>query len=167
MHAVGADQEVARHSCPARKDRSDAAVVLNNIFELHARPITGIRQLPPQRPIEQRPGRENFIERQPRDHRAIVPEAKAHGERDADRLVDGNAKPAHDLEHFDMRADADAAAGEVAGAALEHRHLPAGLAQQKAGEQAAERTADDQCATHRIRSGCLDPRNFLLYLAND
>ncbi len=62
--------------------------------------------------------------------------------------------PAHDLELLDMRADARAAAGEVARAALEHRHVPPGLTQQQSGEQPAERAPDDQCATHCLCPFC-------------
>jgi len=69
-----------------------------------------------------------------------------------DRRVHRDAEPPHDVEHLDMRADANAAAREVAGAPLEHRHVPPGLAQQQGGEQPAERAADDKCATRHVRS---------------
>ena len=129
MQAIGADQQVALHPRAIGEDRGDAAVMLSDIHELHARPVASIRQSPPQRAVEQRPGAEDFFERQLRDHRAVAVEANARCNRDADQLIDDNSEPAHDLEHFDMGADADAAAGHVAAAAFEHGHVPTGLAQ--------------------------------------
>ena len=102
--------------------------------------------MPAQRAVEERPRAQDFLEWQPRDHRAASVEANARADRNAERPVDGDAEPAHDVKQFDVRADADAATGEIAAAAFEHRNLPAGLAQQQPGKQAAERAADDQCA---------------------
>jgi hypothetical protein len=97
----------------------------------HTRPVARVRQTPPQRSVEQRPGGQSFLEWQPRDHGAVAVKADARRDRDADALIDGDAEPPHDLELLDMRADADAAACEIAAAALEHRDVPAGLPQEQ------------------------------------
>ena len=55
MQAVGADQQIARDFCAIGENRGDIAVMLNNILKLHARPVAGVRQKPPQRAVKQRP----------------------------------------------------------------------------------------------------------------
>jgi hypothetical protein len=47
MQAVGADQEVAVNFGAVGEDCGGAVFVLSKILELHARPVAGIRQLPP------------------------------------------------------------------------------------------------------------------------
>ena len=131
MRAVGTDQKIALHLYAIGEKRGDAARILGNVLELQTRPVARVRQTPPQRSVEQRPGGQSFLERQPRDHGAVAVKADTRRDRDADALIDGDAEPAHDLELLDMRADADAAACEIAAAALEHRDVPAGLPQEQ------------------------------------
>src|SRR5215471_16617824 len=127
MRAVGTDQKIALHLYAIGEKRGDAARILGNVLELHTRPVARVRQTPPQRSVEQRPGGQSFLKRQPRDHGAVAVKADTRCDRDADALIYGDAEPAHDLELLDMRADADTAACEITAAALEHRDVPAGL----------------------------------------
>src|SRR5262245_3757746 len=131
MHSVGTDQKIAFDLLAIGEKRGDAARILGNVFELHTRPVARIRQTPPQRSVEQRPGGQSFLECQSRNYGAVPVEADTRRECDADALVDGDAEPAHDLELLDLRADADAAACEIAAAALEHRDVPARLPQEQ------------------------------------
>ena len=79
MQTIGADQNIAVDFRAIGKQRADAAGMVRDVLKLHARPIAVVRQLPPQRAIEQRPGAEDFLERQPRDHLAVAIETNARG----------------------------------------------------------------------------------------
>jgi hypothetical protein len=50
------------------------------------------------------------------------------------------------------RADTGAAVAEVAGRPFQHQRVPSDAAQEVGGKQAANRTADDQCARPGQRS---------------
>ena len=67
-------------------------------------------------------------------------------DRDAHRIVERNAEPLGHRMQLRMGADAGAAAGQLLGVALEHDCVPADAAQHIGGEQATDRTADDEGA---------------------
>lgn len=77
---------------------------------------------------------------------AVAVEADRGPHLDPHRVVERQADALHQLGERVMRADPDAAAGEVLGDALEHHGVPADRAQQVRGEEAAERAADHQRA---------------------
>src|SRR4029450_4239761 len=124
MRATGTDQKIPFHLYAIGEKRGAAARILGNVLELHTQPVARVRQTPPQRSVEQRPGGQSFLEWQPRDHGAVAVKADTRRELDADALIDGDAEPAHDLKLLDMRPDADAAACEIAAAAREPRDVP-------------------------------------------
>jgi hypothetical protein len=78
------------------------------------------------------------------EHHAV--DADAHG------IVERDAEPLGHGMQLRMGGDAGAAAGQFLGVALEHRGVPARAAQHVGGEQAADRTADDERAWlgHRL-----------------
>src|SRR5262245_8404121 len=65
---------------------------------------------------------------------------------DAHRVVELDSESAHHVVELRVGADAGAATRELVGVALEHRDVPADLAEAVRGEQAADRAADDERA---------------------
>ena len=83
---------------------------------------------------------------------AVAVETNAAIDADANRGVGGKPDPAHQGEQLLPCADPGAAIAQVVRGALEHGDVPAGASQQMGGEQAADRAADDQCAS--LRQAC-------------
>src|SRR5690242_5209007 len=89
---------------------------------------------------------------QPRGVAAVVGASlmveKDHGiDGDPHRMVERHAEPPGHRMELRMRADAGAAAGQLLAVALENLRIEADAAQHVGGEQAADRTADDDGAT--------------------
>jgi hypothetical protein len=82
------------------------------------------------------------------DLAAFAVEAHPVARLGAEPLLHRDAEAAEDREELPVRADARAARGEVVGHALVDVDLPSQVVEQVAGEEPAERTADDE------RPGC-------------
>jgi len=93
---------------------------------------------------------------------SVVIEEHHFVDRDPHRVVERDAEPFGDVVQLRMRADAGAAAGKLLGVALEHGGVPADATQHVRGEQAADRTADDQSSLPGHVLECLprDPVKF-------
>src|SRR5262249_48935440 len=136
------------------KDRADRGGVLLDMAQRHAEPVTVRRQQVAQRAIETTPRAHGAHRFRLEIGLAAAIEENECIELDAHRLTENDADAPKHIDELRMGAQPGATAGEVLGIALEYDHAPAGAAQEKCGEQPAERTADHQSASRRHHWDC-------------
>ena len=165
-HAVGADQQVGLDARAVREVRQHPALARLDAREGSAGEIALLREGAAQRAIEMPPGRLDLRLAAAGEDASAGVERDALLEPDAERIVERQPEALERGVKLRVGGDADAAFGELGADALVHRHVAAGAVQHVAGEQAAERAADDDhaqalrglssgtiCHGARLRSG--------------
>ena len=145
-HAIGTDQEIGALARAVGEDGGDAVVVLLDAAQIHVEPIALARQRVAQRVIEPPPAAHGAHGRPLQHDAAVAVEADDVLDLDAHRVVEIDAGAVQNFDELRMRAEADAAARQLLGIALEHDDVPADAAHQVRGDQPAERAADHQRA---------------------
>jgi hypothetical protein len=147
VSAVGANQEVARFSgsiLELRGYRPRAKVLIDLRQRLRLVIVPGA-ECRLQGRIDERPGRLGLRREVLGLDRSVAPEESAvrgpHAELDDGKI---DLRPPEGLGHFGLKNDAAPATVEIMGRALEYVDLPTDSPQEVAGEEPAERPADDQ-----------------------
>src|SRR5262249_26242251 len=143
--AVAADQQVGALAMPLGEMHADFTAVLLDVLERVAEMITRRLDGCAQQALEPVPRGEDLPQVALADHttRAVDGDPLVH--RDPE-VAGAGAAPFEPLQELGVPGDAGAAPAQLDCGTFEHAHVPADLAQERGGEQARHRSADDDGA---------------------